>query len=104
MKNSGFLKLFGMRGWILPACALFMLASFAPMALADSYDDAIDAYNSGDYATALKLLQPLADQDDADAQTSLGEMYDSGEGVAQNFGEALKWYRLAATQGDDDAQ
>jgi len=40
MKNSGFLKLFGMRGWILPACVLFMLASFAPMALADSYDDA----------------------------------------------------------------
>ena len=26
------------------------------------------------------------------------------EGVPQNYAEALKWYRLAADQGDADAQ
>ena len=31
-------------------------------------------------------------------------MYDEGKGVAQNYQEALKWYRLAADQGNTIAQ
>ena len=31
-------------------------------------------------------------------------MYDEGEGVPQDYQEALKWYRLAAEQGDANAQ
>ena len=31
-------------------------------------------------------------------------MYESGKGVTQDFKEAIKWYRLSAEQGDDDAQ
>jgi hypothetical protein len=31
-------------------------------------------------------------------------MYDSGRGVPQDYTEAAKWYRLAATQGDANAQ
>ena len=31
-------------------------------------------------------------------------MYYKGEGVAQDYQEAVKWYRLAAEQGDEDAQ
>ena len=31
-------------------------------------------------------------------------MYDTGRGVAQDDAEAVKWYRLAAAQGDADAQ
>jgi TPR repeat protein len=31
-------------------------------------------------------------------------MYEHGDGVAQNYAEAVKWYRLAADQGDADAQ
>ena len=31
-------------------------------------------------------------------------MYDNGQGVPQNYAEALKWYRLAADQGDASAQ
>ena len=31
-------------------------------------------------------------------------MYDNGEGVAENDAEAVKWYRLAAEQGDAAAQ
>ena len=38
------------------------------------------------------------------AQFSLGVMYDNGEGVPQDNAEAVKWYRLAAEQGDADAQ
>jgi TPR repeat protein len=31
-------------------------------------------------------------------------MYDEGKGVAQDFSEAVKWYRLAAAQGIAAAQ
>jgi hypothetical protein len=31
-------------------------------------------------------------------------MYDEGQGVAQDYKEAVKWYRLSAEQGDALAQ
>jgi TPR repeat protein len=31
-------------------------------------------------------------------------MYNNGEGVTQDYKEAEKWYRLAAEQGDPEAQ
>lgn len=31
-------------------------------------------------------------------------MYSEGKGVAQEYAEAVKWYRLAAAQGDASAQ
>jgi len=31
-------------------------------------------------------------------------MYHQGHGVAQDFNEAIKWYRLAAAQGESHAQ
>jgi TPR repeat protein len=30
-------------------------------------------------------------------------MYDQGTGVARNLSEAVRWYRLAARNGDPDA-
>lgn len=41
---------------------------------------------------------------DAAAQLKLGEMYDLGEGVPQDYKEAVKWYRLAAEQGNPAAR
>ena len=38
------------------------------------------------------------------AQFNLGFMYDEGQGVPQDYAEALKWYRLAAAQGFAKAQ
>jgi TPR repeat protein len=73
-------------------------ANAAPM------DDAIDAYNRGDYAQALKISRSLAAQGDASAQYNIGVMYRRGQGVTQSDQEALKWYRLAADQGDASAQ
>ena len=45
-----------------------------------------------------------AEQGDADAQYSLGNMNAEGRGVARDDAEAVRWYRLAAEQGDADAQ
>ena len=38
------------------------------------------------------------------AQYNLGVMYGDGEGVPQDYKEAVRWLRLAAEQGDSDAQ
>jgi TPR repeat protein len=38
------------------------------------------------------------------ASTSLGLMYYKGRGLPQDYAEAIKWYRLAADQGDAAAQ
>ena len=64
----------------------------------------MDAYNSGDYATALSEWRPLAEQGDALAQYNLGFMYSKGQGVQQDYTTARQWYEQAAAQGDALAQ
>ena len=83
--------------------ALLMLV-LARAALAGPFEDAIAAYEAGDYATALQLFRPLADQGDVKAQYRLGVMYFHGLGVEQEYAEALNWLRKAADQGDAEAQ
>jgi TPR repeat protein len=67
-------------------------------------DAAEQAYEKGRYPLALKLVQPLADQGVAQAQSLLGLMYYHGRGVKQNDAEAAKWFHLAADQDDARAQ
>ena len=62
------------------------------------------AYNTGDYKTAFKKFEHLAEKGLAPAQNNLAQMYRYGQGVTQNYKEALKWYRLAAEQGNASAQ
>ena len=45
-----------------------------------------------------------AEQGNVKAQSNLGVMYESGQGVAQDYKEAAKWYGLAAEQGMAQAQ
>ena len=62
------------------------------------------AYESGDFATALREWRPLAEQGNASAQHNLGWMYRKGEGVPQDDKTAVKWYTLTAEQGTASAQ
>ena len=55
-------------------------------------------------STEIEQLRLAAEQGDASAQFNLGFMYATGEGVPQDYQEALKWYRLAAEQGHAQAQ
>jgi uncharacterized protein len=80
-----------------------LLGAGAP-AWADAFDDAEAFYVKAEYATALRLLKPLADRGDARAQRLLAEMYRAGDGVRQSDLEALRWYRKAADQGHPKAQ
>jgi TPR repeat protein len=74
------------------------------VAIAGPLEDGEAAYRQGDYASAMRLLRPLAGQGNAAAQNSLGVMYAKGQGVPQDYAQALIWYREAADQGNADAQ
>ena len=73
-------------------------------AAGQDYQKGVEAYERGDYATALREWRPLAAQGLAEAQYNLALMYDTGRGVPQADAEAVKWYRLAAAQGLAGAQ
>jgi hypothetical protein len=73
-------------------------------AAAQDYSRGMEAYRQGDYLTALRNWQPLAEKGDAPSQSSLGFLYNYGHGVERNYREALKWYRKAAEQGFAPAQ
>jgi len=84
--------------------ALVVSLSLAAPGLAGPFEDGEAAYERGDYATALRLMRPLAEQGQANAQFSIGLMYAIGKGVRQDYVEAVKWFRKAAEQGDASAQ
>ena len=83
---------------------LLVIVTMAVTAYSGQFEDAVAAYNRKDYATAFRLMKPLAENGNGNAQTNLGFMYFSGQGVGKNYTEAVKWYRRAAEQGHATAQ
>ncbi len=67
-------------------------------------DDGLSAYDRGDYAAAYRELAPAAAGGAPSAQYALARMYLSGEGVARDSAQGLKWLREAATAGVGLAQ
>ena len=83
---------------LVPAAAPAAPVGAAPL------EEGNGAYMHGDYATAERLLRPLAEQGNATAQFDLGGMYYHGRGVPQDYAAALTWYGKAADQGDARAE
>ena len=88
--------------WLIASC--LSLCLLAQPAVAGQFEDGQTAYDRGEYATALQLWQPLADQGVAQAQFNVGEIYLDGKGVPTNETEGLKWLQFAAEQGYAEAQ
>lgn len=63
------------------------------------YSLAYTSVGASDFAET----KALADQGVAYAQYNLGIMYEHGQGVPQDYTEAVNWYRRAADQGLADA-
>jgi TPR repeat protein len=82
---------------------LALMLTITHTASAGQLEDGNAAYTRGDYATALKMFQPLANQGYAPAQFNLGAMYDHGRGVAKDYVEAYKWFNLSGVGGNEDA-
>jgi TPR repeat protein len=93
--------------------ALAVTLGFTAPVVAETAEDGITAYGRGDYTTAMRLLRPLAEQDQssfadrittATAQYLLGTMYYLGKEVPQDHMQAVLWTRRAAEQGHAAAQ
>jgi uncharacterized protein len=61
-------------------------------------------YYKGEFKKAAPLFQALAERGNVRAEFFLGGMYLSGTGVPQDYAQALKWSRTAATSGSTAAQ
>jgi TPR repeat protein len=86
-----------------PLALVLSIVSFVAPAWAD-FKAGMEAYNRGDFATALREWRPLAEQGDASAQFSVGLSYENGDGVPRDYAIARQWYEKAAAQGDAKAQ
>lgn len=68
------------------------------------YQQAMEAFEKGEYATTYRLFKQLADQGVSDAQYNLGLMYQDGIVVPQNKTMAKQYFEQAAKQGSKQAQ
>ncbi len=84
--------------WIPLLLALYPIQNHA------DFDISADAYRQSDYATAIQIFIPLAENGDARAQTVIALMYKYGEGVDQNLKTAFSWYLQAAERNYAPAQ
>jgi len=68
------------------------------------FDEGMQAYRAGDFAGALEIWRPLAEEGMTEAQYNLGLLYYGGKGVEPDATEAHSWYLRAATGGFARAQ
>ncbi|MEK9685529.1 MAG: tetratricopeptide repeat protein [Rhodospirillaceae bacterium] len=69
-----------------------------------NFNFGLKAYKKRDYQTALKEWMPLASKGNVLAQYNLAMMHRLGLGVPKDLTEAVKWYQLAAANGDVRSQ
>jgi uncharacterized protein len=80
------------------------LAASAMARAMSSFAEGKAAYDRKDYAEALRVWRPLAEQGNVRAQTNLGNMYLQGQGVSKDPEQAGVWFRRAADLGHASAQ
>ncbi len=79
------------------AGALMVIAVTASAAAA--VKDGVDAWQRGDYKSAVAIWRPLADAGDGDAAFNLAQAYKLGRGVPTDLTQAKTWYGKAAQAG-----
>jgi len=62
------------------------------------------AYDRANYASALNIWLPKAQEGDAAAQLYVGEIFEKGLGTQADYAAAAQWYEKAAAQGNFQAQ
>jgi len=84
----------------VPASIILALSFVAPIAAAGPLEDAEAASKRHDYATAMRILRPLAIHGDDRATADIGLMYYFGQGVPVDFVSAYLWFSSAAAHGE----
>ena len=75
--------------------ALCMLLALPAVA---DFKAGMEAFEQGDFATALREWRPVAEQGLVEAQYNLALLYYHGKGVAVDLEQAHQWYLRAAEQ------
>ncbi|ALC11877.1 SPOR domain-containing protein [Sphingopyxis sp. 113P3] len=88
----------------IASLALPILAASLGAPAAASVKDGVEAWQKGDYQSAVVQWRPLAVAGDPDAQFNLGQAYKLGRGVPSDLDQAEAWYRRAAKQGHLQAE
>jgi len=78
-------------------------AAEAAAVIAEDLADARTAFGNRDYAGALELLLPLAENGNADAQTLVGFMYRTGLLGMADYDQAALWFEAAVEKQHPDA-
>jgi len=79
------------------------VSSQQPLETDEQVDSTKINFLTFDKNNLLSVLK-AADQGNAEAQVTLGKMYETGNGVSKDDEQAATWYRKAAEQGHADAQ
>lgn len=61
-------------------------------------------YLRGDYAEVLRVIRPLAESGDGEAQAYLAHLYSTGRGVSKDISQAIEWIISASKNGIPVAQ
>ena len=88
------------------ASTLMILAGWASAADVDTKalaDKAMEAERLGKQQEAVAIYKSLAEQGDTRAMIALGLKYHQGDGVAQDYKQAMNWYLQAYEKNDGDA-
>lgn len=90
--------------WLAAAVGAALLSS--PVCAQDATVKAgVDAWDKGDFKSAVDLWRASANKGNADAQFNLGQAYKLGKGVpAADLKQAELWYGKAAWQGHEQAE
>lgn len=84
------------------ALTLAVLLTPPLAARATPFEDALNAYHSGDYEQAIALWKTMPE--DPRALFNLGQMHRRGEGITADVQEAIGYYEQAASLGHRSAQ
>ncbi len=82
--------------------AVFLILSTLP-AHAQDAENAIAAWERGDYRTAFEIWQPLAERGDENAQFGLVNLYTFGRGVPRDYKKAYMWLIIATYEEPESA-
>ena len=67
------------------------------------FNIALDYEDSENYSEAFRWMKASAEGGYMEAQHNLAYMYEKGKGVRRDINEAVKWYKLAASQGSESS-
>jgi uncharacterized protein len=83
---------------------LLLSAVLAALSVRADMESAKAAYDRKDYAAAFSEFHSLAQAGDANAQASLGVLYELGRGAEKDYVKAVEWYPKSAERGNDNGQ